>query len=126
MNATGSSPSKFDERSTKIPWWRRLFGWRRRLRIPAGYAANVKARLRRHETGRGSSLLWAVHQKGIPVLWVRFWKGADRSFERKLHAGKNLKRYCPICSPETWGRNGKGGTLGDTRSVKAGQEALPF
>ncbi len=50
-----------------------------------------------HRLGRGAKLLAAVNENGIAWNVVRVWRGADRSFERKLKAYKKARRFCPVC-----------------------------
>lgn len=64
---------------------------------------NFEKRIQRHMSGRGSKLMRAVMQAGIPFAVARKWEGpeADRNLERKFHRRNNTKRLCPICTPES-------------------------
>ena len=40
----------------------------------------------------------AVSAAGIDYAVVRVWKGADRTFERRLHRRNGAAPLCPVCS----------------------------
>jgi predicted GIY-YIG superfamily endonuclease len=63
-----------------------------------GFSTDIPARIERHKAGRGSPLLKAVTEKGIPWRVVRTWLKRDGNFERELKAGNDLKDLCPVCS----------------------------
>lgn len=65
-----------------------------------GWSRQLEARLAHHRAGRGSTLMRAVSEAGIPWEVVRIWPDADRNFERRLKNMKNAPRLCPICSGE--------------------------
>ena len=65
-----------------------------------GWARDLLDRLERHlsnsQKRRGSALMNAIHQHGIPFKVVRTWDGT-RDEERRLHDLKNNPELCPIC-----------------------------
>jgi predicted GIY-YIG superfamily endonuclease len=61
-----------------------------------GYTRDLNARQDLHALGRGSKLIKAWEERGIPWTVVRVWTG-DRYFERKLKNRRNHRRLCPIC-----------------------------
>lgn len=63
-----------------------------------GWSAELNARLSEHHAGRGSKLMAAVVQAGIPFVVARTWTG-DTFDERRLHRQNNSPRLCPICNP---------------------------
>lgn len=65
-----------------------------------GWSENVSQRFAEHLSGtKGSRLLLAVRQAGIPFKIVRTWPDTDRNFERRLHNARHNRRLCPVCNP---------------------------
>ena len=62
-----------------------------------GWTRDVEWRLEEHRNGRGSPLLAAAAERGIPFNIVRLWPNTTRAFERKLHETKNSPCLCPVC-----------------------------
>ncbi len=63
-----------------------------------GSAESLEQRLREHEAGRGSRLLFYVRQAGISWVLARTWVGG-RQRERQLKRQGGHSRLCPICRP---------------------------
>lgn len=59
---------------------------------------NFKKRYMDHLTGKGARMLEVCVQRGITFDVVRIWRGADRSFERKLKNRHGAADLCPICN----------------------------
>lgn len=72
-----------------------------------GFANDLAARLRHHETGNGARLTAAVAAAGITWIVARVWLGADRTFERRLHKRKGARHICPTCSGDSALRRGR-------------------
>lgn len=72
-----------------------------------GFSEDVLQRFETHLKGNGNPLVRTVIDSGNTVEFIRFWKGADREFERKLKNRKNAAKLCPICNPRTWKKNGR-------------------
>lgn len=63
-----------------------------------GYSDCIASRIEDHKKSKGSRLVAAFNRSGISWSVVRIWPSQDRSFERKLHRGKNSGKWlCPIC-----------------------------
>lgn len=62
-----------------------------------GDETTVQARLQEHRAGHGARITAACNQRGIAYDIARTMPG-DRTRERQLKNGKNIGRYCPICS----------------------------
>ena len=58
---------------------------------------DVETRLEEHRNNRGSKLLRAVNDAGIPWRLSRTWEGMTRSEERRLKRQKMAPRLCPVC-----------------------------
>lgn len=63
-----------------------------------GYSERLTERLAHHAAGRGARLMAAVSAAGIDYTVARVWKGADRTFERRLHRRNGAAPLCPVCS----------------------------
>lgn len=63
----------------------------------AGFAINLKARMQHHRKGTGARFTQVAVERGIDFEVVKTWAGT-RSFERRLKNGKNLRRYCSVCT----------------------------
>ena len=62
-----------------------------------GFSTDVGARVKRHKAGRGSPLLKAVTERGIPWRVVRQWHKRDGFFEQTLKRDNALAHLCPAC-----------------------------
>ena len=67
-----------------------------------GFSENghtLSARIDHHRKGTsGASIMHALKERGIGFVLARTFKGASRSFERRLKKTKKVRVYCPICS----------------------------
>jgi len=59
----------------------------------------IEQRLHEHRSGQGARITAACNQRGITYDVARIIPG-DRTRERQIKNGKNLGRFCPICSPK--------------------------
>jgi predicted GIY-YIG superfamily endonuclease len=66
-----------------------------------GYSEQLAERLAHHQKGTGARLMAAVSAAGIEVTVARVWKGADRTFERRIHGRKHSAQLCPLCSGDS-------------------------
>ena len=57
----------------------------------------LETRIKKHKASRGAKLLSALNLNGIEWEVVRVWRGADRTFERKLKNYKKARCFCPVC-----------------------------
>lgn len=71
-----------------------------------GSTANVRARLQRHRSGRGSAMLAACNRRGISYTVARTWRG-DRKTERRLKTNYKSHDLCPRCSGRAAYQRGK-------------------
>lgn len=73
-----------------------------------GSTDNLDRRLDEHLSGKGSPLVKAAVDQGIPVKVARTWRGhrADRLLERQLKSQHHNERLCPDCNPDGWDRRG--------------------
>lgn len=62
-----------------------------------GFSTNIPKRVKEHRAGRGSPLLKAVTERGIPWTVVRKWHGVDGHFEKELKRKNALSDLCPRC-----------------------------
>jgi len=63
-----------------------------------GYVeSDLGQRITQHKSGRGARLLAAINEQGIEWNVVRIWRGASRSFERRLKNRKKARLLCPVC-----------------------------
>ena len=63
-----------------------------------GWSDNIARRVKSHKQSKGSKLIAAFNKNNITWSVVRIWPSQDKSFERKLHNGKNSGKWlCPIC-----------------------------
>lgn len=69
-----------------------------------GFAKNLKARLRHHQTGNGAAIMAAVSALGIGWKVVKTWETTtDKEaylLEVKLKSRHNHKALCPVCNPK--------------------------
>lgn len=56
----------------------------------------LEERLKRHRSGRGSRLMYAIELAGIDYQVVLTHPGG-RNFERRIKRAKNTPRLCPLC-----------------------------
>lgn len=66
-----------------------------------GYSELLAQRLAHHRRGTGARLMAAVSAAGIEVTVARVWRGADRTFERRVHNRKQSAQLCPMCSGDS-------------------------
>lgn len=66
-----------------------------------GYSELLTARLAHHRKGTGARLMAAVSAAGIEVTVARVWKGADRTFERRIHNYARSAQLCPMCTGDS-------------------------
>ena len=64
-----------------------------------GYADDIVRRLQEHMECKGSRLLCAAVNRGIPFEVVKIWPGQGRSLERQIKNSKAATMLCPICGP---------------------------
>lgn len=62
-----------------------------------GWAGDLAARLKEHQSGRGAAITRAALERGIVFECVRVWPHADRGWERALKQRKNAPAICPAC-----------------------------
>jgi predicted GIY-YIG superfamily endonuclease len=65
-----------------------------------GWARDVRARLRHHQSGdraRGAAFTAAAVERGIAFEVARTWPGG-RALERRLKRRKAARALCPLCS----------------------------
>jgi predicted GIY-YIG superfamily endonuclease len=66
-----------------------------------GYSEQLSKRLAHHQNGTGARLMAAVAEAGIAYQVARVWKGADRTFERRIHNRKHSAQLCPLCAGDS-------------------------
>jgi predicted GIY-YIG superfamily endonuclease len=66
-----------------------------------GYSEQLSKRLAHHQNGTGARLMAAVAEAGIAYQVSRVWKGADRTFERRIHNRKHSAQLCPLCAGDS-------------------------
>ena len=66
-----------------------------------GYSEQLSKRLAHHQHGTGARLMAAVAEAGIAYQVARVWKGADRTFERRIHNRKHSAQLCPLCAGDS-------------------------
>jgi hypothetical protein len=66
-----------------------------------GTASNCPSGSPTTRTARARGSWPAVAEAGIAYQVARVWKGADRTFERRIHNRKHSAQLCPLCAGDS-------------------------